>query len=133
MIFDESRGNIDRVQIEIVNRDTICSYIAEDMAPNVMSWKRDEGDFLAAIDDLRPKASLKCPKNKIISRVEFASFGNPVGVCGYFLLGNCTYPDTQKIVEQVRKLNIVEIFFARSIIYGSCQVLTLFLISSSIV
>ncbi|XP_057517920.1 beta-galactosidase 13-like isoform X2 [Amaranthus tricolor] len=100
VIFDESRGNIDRVQIEIVNRDTICSYIAEDMAPNVMSWKRDEGDFLAAIDDLRPKASLKCPKNKIISRVEFASFGNPVGVCGYFLLGNCTYPDTQKIVEQ---------------------------------
>lgn len=101
MIFDESGGNIDTVQIETVNRDIICSYVGEDMPPSVMSWKRDEGEFLAAIDDLRPKASLECPKNKVISRVEFASFGNPNGVCGYFLLGNCSSPLTQNIVEQV--------------------------------
>ncbi|KMT01405.1 hypothetical protein BVRB_9g214140 [Beta vulgaris subsp. vulgaris] len=100
VIFDESGGNIDTVQIETVNRDIICSYVGEDMPPSVMSWKRDEGEFLAAIDDLRPKASLECPKNKVISRVEFASFGNPNGVCGYFLLGNCSSPLTQNIVEQ---------------------------------
>ncbi|KNA15558.1 hypothetical protein SOVF_097110 [Spinacia oleracea] len=101
VIFDETGGNINTVEIETVNRDTICSYIGEDMPPTVMSWKRDKGDFIAAIDDLRPMASLQCPNNKVITRVEFASFGNPYGVCGYFLLGTCNSPHTQNIVEQV--------------------------------
>ncbi|XP_056698962.1 beta-galactosidase 13 isoform X2 [Spinacia oleracea] len=100
VIFDETGGNINTVEIETVNRDTICSYIGEDMPPTVMSWKRDKGDFIAAIDDLRPMASLQCPNNKVITRVEFASFGNPYGVCGYFLLGTCNSPHTQNIVEQ---------------------------------
>ncbi|XP_056698961.1 beta-galactosidase 13 isoform X2 [Spinacia oleracea] len=100
VIFDEAGGDIDTVQIETANRDVICSYISEDMPPSVTSWKRDAHDILAVVDDLKVKASLKCPKNKVISHVDFASFGNPYGVCGFFILGTCNSPNSQKIVEQ---------------------------------
>ncbi|KAL2937121.1 Beta-galactosidase 14 [Bienertia sinuspersici] len=103
VIFDEAGGNIDTVQIETVNRDVVCSYITEDMPPSVMSWKRDAHDAIVTVGDEEPKtkAILKCPKHKVISHVEFASFGNSRGVCGFFLLGTCNSPNTQKIVEQV--------------------------------
>ncbi|KAK9690766.1 hypothetical protein RND81_09G152900 [Saponaria officinalis] len=100
VIFDEAGGNIDTVQIETVNRDVICSYVSEDMPASVYAWKRDNRDILSVVEDAQPKASLKCPKDKVISHVDFASFGNPYGVCGYYLLGNCTSPNTQKIVEE---------------------------------
>ncbi|XP_074312942.1 beta-galactosidase 13-like [Silene latifolia] len=100
VIFDEAGGNIDTVQIETVNRDTICGIVGEDMPASVYSWKRDDRDILSVVDDTQPKVSLKCPKDKVISHVDFASFGNPYGVCGYFLLGNCTSPISQKIVEE---------------------------------
>lgn len=100
VIFDEAGGNIDTVQIETVNRDVICSLISEDMPPSVMSWKRDAHDIRAVAEEPKTEATLRCPKNKVISRVEFASFGNPYGVCGFFLLGTCNSPNSQKIVEQ---------------------------------
>ncbi|KAK9677553.1 hypothetical protein RND81_11G151400 [Saponaria officinalis] len=100
VIFDEAGGNIDTVQIETVNRNTICSNVYEDMTASVYTWTRDDSDALSLVDDAQPKASLKCPKDMVISHVDFASFGNPYGVCGYFLLGNCTSPNSQKIVEE---------------------------------
>lgn len=105
VIFDEAGGNINTVQIETVNRDSVCSIINEDWPADVWSWKRNTGNNqivpVAEGDNPQLKASLKCPKDKVINRVEFASFGNPIGVCGYFLLGNCNSPNTVKIVEQV--------------------------------
>ncbi|KAL9244855.1 hypothetical protein vseg_018576 [Gypsophila vaccaria] len=100
VIFDEAGGNIDTVQIETVNRNTICSNVYENMTASVYSWKREDNDRISLVDDAQPKASLKCPKDKVITHVDFASFGNSYGVCGYFLLGNCTSPNSQKIVEE---------------------------------
>ncbi|KAL9238396.1 hypothetical protein vseg_012824 [Gypsophila vaccaria] len=100
VIFDEAGGNIDTVQIETVNRDTICSYVGEDMPSSVYGWKRDNGEILSIVEEDHPKATLECPKGKTISHVDFASFGNPFGACGYYILGNCTSPHSQKIVEE---------------------------------
>jgi len=100
VIFDEAGGNIDTVQIETVNRDSVCSFIEEDWPADVWSWKRNGNEIVPAGDTPQLKASLKCPKDKVINRVEFASFGNPKGVCGYFLLGDCNSPNTVKVVEQ---------------------------------
>lgn len=104
MILDEAGGNIDTVQIETVNRDSVCSYIGEDWPADVWSWKRNGSDIVPQGDTPTLKASLECPKDKVINRIEFASFGNPIGVCGYFLLGNCNSPNTVKVVEQVINL-----------------------------
>ncbi|KAL9244854.1 hypothetical protein vseg_018575 [Gypsophila vaccaria] len=101
VILDEAGGDIDTVQIETVNRDSICSYISEDMPPNVRVWKRKGKEIVVRDGETtQPKAQLKCPDDKVVTKVEFASFGNPYGVCGYYLLGNCTVPSTQSIVEQ---------------------------------
>ena len=99
--MDEAGGNIDTVQIETVNRDNICSYIEEDWAPNVWSWKRVGNQIVPNGETPKLKANLKCPKDKVINHVEFASFGNPDGVCGLYLLGNCTSPNSLPIIEQV--------------------------------
>lgn len=101
VIFDEAGGDINTVQIETVNRDSICSIIDEDWPADVWSWKRKGNEIVPEGDTPQVKASLKCPKDKVINRVEFASFGNPIGVCGFYLLGNCTSPNSVKIVEQV--------------------------------
>ncbi|XP_048492479.1 beta-galactosidase 14 [Beta vulgaris subsp. vulgaris] len=100
VIFDEAGGDINTVQIETVNRDSICSIIDEDWPADVWSWKRKGNEIVPEGDTPQVKASLKCPKDKVINRVEFASFGNPIGVCGFYLLGNCTSPNSVKIVEQ---------------------------------
>ncbi|XP_057517906.1 beta-galactosidase 13-like [Amaranthus tricolor] len=100
VIMDEAGGNIDTVQIETVNRDNICSYIEEDWAPNVWSWKRVGNQIVPNGETPKLKANLKCPKDKVINHVEFASFGNPDGVCGLYLLGNCTSPNSLPIIEQ---------------------------------
>ncbi|KAH9622550.1 hypothetical protein KSS87_020073 [Heliosperma pusillum] len=101
VIIDEAGGDIDTVQIETVNRDSICSYISENMPANVMAWKRKGAKIVPAGDEKpQPKAKLKCPKDKVVTKVEFASFGNPYGVCGYFIPGNCTVPSSQSVVEQ---------------------------------
>ncbi|KAL2937117.1 Beta-galactosidase 14 [Bienertia sinuspersici] len=99
VILDEAGGNIDTVQIETVNRDSICTRISEDWPADVWSWKR-KGNEIVADGDPQLKATLKCPNDKVINRIEFASFGNPIGVCGLFILGNCTSPNSVKVVEQ---------------------------------
>ncbi|KAE8667347.1 hypothetical protein F3Y22_tig00112411pilonHSYRG00033 [Hibiscus syriacus] len=53
------------------------------------------------VNDLKPKAELKCLDQKVISRVEFASFGDPFGSCAAFVQGNCTAPATKQVVEKL--------------------------------
>lgn len=54
------------------------------------------------VDEVKSKAHLICPNKKVIAKIEFASFGDPYGACGYYALGNCSSPISQQIVEQVR-------------------------------
>ncbi|CAO2815605.1 unnamed protein product [Amaranthus hypochondriacus] len=100
VVFDEDGGNIDTVQIETVTRDVICSMVGEDFPPHVLSWVRDPRDIIIPVEEPRPKATVKCPKDKIISKVDFASFGNARGACGFYMLGNCTAPNSLKVAEQ---------------------------------
>lgn len=111
VVFDEDGGNIDTVQIETVTRDVICSMVGEDFPPHVLSWVRDPRDIIIPVEEPRPKATVKCPKDKIISKVDFASFGNARGACGFYMLGNCTAPNSLKVAEQVTIVVLVEISF----------------------
>jgi len=49
---------------------------------------------------LGPKALLECAPGKKITTVEFASFGNPSGSCGQYILGTCNAIATKQIVDQ---------------------------------
>lgn len=55
----------------------------------------------AVVENVTSGARLICPDSKIIQAVEFASFGDPYGVCGTYALGKCNAPNALKIAQQV--------------------------------
>ncbi|XP_043697518.1 beta-galactosidase 11-like isoform X2 [Telopea speciosissima] len=95
VLFEEMGGNPEEVSILTVHRDTVCSYLTEIHLPQVKKWKGE-----ASMDKRIPHASLKCPSHKVISKVDFASFGDPYGACGNFTIGTCGASHTQEIVEE---------------------------------
>ncbi|VVB09607.1 unnamed protein product [Arabis nemorensis] len=80
--------------------DTICSYVGEDYPVSVKSWKREGAQIASRIKDMRLKATMKCPPEKQIVGVEFASFGDPIGTCGNFTMGKCSAPKSKEVVEK---------------------------------
>jgi len=44
-------------------------------------------------------AYVRCPPGTYIRRVDFASYGTPMGWCGNYSVGQCHATDTEKIVE----------------------------------
>lgn len=111
VVFEEEHANPEKIEFLLVNRDIICSYITEYDPPHVRSWARKDDRIKTVVDDVRPAAHLKCPNHKKFIKVEFASFGDPYGACGGFVLGNCTSPLSKQIVEEVIFYLIFFFFF----------------------
>lgn len=104
VVFEETGGNPYLITVQKVSRDKICSYITEAHPPSVGSWERKEAKVQAKeSENLQPDARLKCYDHKVIQSVEFASFGNPQGICGNFTMGTCNAPSAISIVEKVGK------------------------------
>ncbi|KAF9684487.1 hypothetical protein SADUNF_Sadunf04G0123300 [Salix dunnii] len=100
VILEEEEASPEKIEILTVNRDTICSYVNEYHPPNVRSWERKNNKFTPVADDAKPAARLKCPNQKKIVAVQFASFGDPSGTCGNFAVGTCDSPISKQVVEQ---------------------------------
>ncbi|KAJ1398976.1 Glycoside hydrolase, family 35 [Sesbania bispinosa] len=100
VILEEEKANPGQIEILNVDRDTVCSFVSENYPPNVNSWVAKGGQFLANGNTPKTEASVRCGFGKKIVAVEFASFGNPSGYCGKFVMGNCDAAATKKIVEQ---------------------------------
>lgn len=101
VVFEETGGNPSGIKVLTVNRDTICSIIAENYPPNVDSWKQSGDQLKAVVDGPKTESQLTCPGGKVIKSVAFASFGDPSGMCGTFAEGKCNSPNSKKVVEQV--------------------------------
>ncbi|XP_058090936.1 beta-galactosidase 13-like [Magnolia sinica] len=100
VIFEETGGDPHRIFVTTVNRDTICSFISENDSPHVNSWERKNSEIRAAVDNVKLHATLKCPHHKVIKEIEFASFGDPSGVCGNYTMGSCNHPEAKNVVEK---------------------------------
>ncbi|KAK6916725.1 Beta-galactosidase jelly roll domain [Dillenia turbinata] len=100
VLLEEEGGDPEKIQFLTINRDTICSFIPDHAPPPVSSWRRTKEKFETVVADLKPKARLTCPSDKIIAHVQFADYGDPVGVCGTYLPGKCHAPNAKKVVEQ---------------------------------
>lgn len=101
VLFEETGGNPQGIEVLLVNRDTICSYISEAHPPSVKTWKKD-GDQMAVVEGVKSGAHLTCPDDKVIKSVDFASFGDPTGSCGNFVVGKCTSENSEKVVAKVK-------------------------------
>lgn len=102
VVLEEEKANPEKIDILIVNRDTVCSIITEHHPPHVKSWERKDSHIRPVVVDVKPAAHLKCPNNRDIVSVEFASFGDPNGSCGSFVMGKCHAAISKEIVEQVK-------------------------------
>ncbi|XVF00877.1 hypothetical protein REPUB_Repub04eG0039700 [Reevesia pubescens] len=100
VIFEEEQGEPKGVEILLVDRDTICSFVTEYHPPSARLFESKGGILRAKVNDLKPKAELTCPNHKQIVAVEFASFGDPFGSCGGYFVGNCTSPASREVIEK---------------------------------
>ncbi|XP_010431800.1 PREDICTED: beta-galactosidase 14 [Camelina sativa] len=101
VILEEEPGvKLDAIDFVLVNRDTICSYVREDYPVSVKSWKREGPKIVSRSKDMKLKAVMKCPPEKQMVAVEFASFGDPTGTCGNFTMGKCSASKSKEVVEK---------------------------------
>lgn len=107
VIFEEEIASPEKIVIVNVNRDTVCSFISENYPPNIKSWSSKNQKLESTVANLGPEATIKCPNQKTIVAVEFASFGDPSGYCGGFTMGKCNAPSSKKIVEEVHFSSII--------------------------
>ncbi|KAK4405351.1 Beta-galactosidase 13 [Sesamum angolense] len=101
VVFEETGGNPEKIDILVVNRDTICSVITEYHPPSVNSWER-KGDELRALVNPVREVELTCPDKKVIKKVEFVGFGEVDGACGAFKPGKCN--SNSKAIKLVESL-----------------------------
>lgn len=102
VVFEETGGNPEKIEIQTVNRDTICSIISDFHQVPVKSFERKNNNFRSIGNPVKA-GYLNCHDGKVIDKIEFASFGNAEGACGAFTHGKCESPKAFKVVEQVRK------------------------------
>ncbi|XP_028765659.1 beta-galactosidase 13-like [Neltuma alba] len=100
VVLEEEKSNPEKVEIVLVDRDTICSYITDAHPPNVKQFASKKMKLHAIVDDVKTEAGLKCPNFKKVTAVEFASFGDPQGACGGYDIGTCNSPAAKQVVEQ---------------------------------
>ncbi|XP_019165122.1 PREDICTED: beta-galactosidase 13-like isoform X2 [Ipomoea nil] len=100
VVFEEQGGDPSSIELVLVNRDTICSSVSDYYPGNVKSWERKGEELRQVVEDIRPSVRLKCPEDKVVKKIEFANYGDPDGACGNFIVGNCSFPNANKIVEK---------------------------------
>ncbi|KAK1287358.1 Beta-galactosidase 3 [Acorus calamus] len=96
VIFEEKGG--DPTQISFSRRlvKGACSFIAEDYP----SPRFDSLNISSNNDQDKPILHLNCPEGTLISTIEFASYGNPIGACGSYQRGSCHHPESVSVVER---------------------------------
>lgn len=107
MFFEEEGGKPDAIMILTVKRDNICTFMTEKNPAHVRwSWESKDSQPKAVAGagagagGLKPTAVLSCPTKKTIQSVVFASYGNPLGICGNYTVGSCHAPRTKEVVEK---------------------------------
>ncbi|KAL0383935.1 UNVERIFIED_CONTAM: Beta-galactosidase 13 [Sesamum radiatum] len=100
VVFEETGGDPRKIEILVVNRDTICSVVTEYHPPHVRSFDLKDNKLRSNMNPIKG-AHLACPDRKIIEKVEFVSFGEADGACGNFIAGKCDSKKAHKLVEKV--------------------------------
>ncbi|CAA7400596.1 unnamed protein product [Spirodela intermedia] len=101
VIFEETGGDPLKIQLKLHATGTICSKVSETSHPPLTIWSSsDVTSGKTSIADVAPELHLHCDDGQMISRVTFASFGNPTGSCQHFSLGKCHAQSSLSIVSK---------------------------------
>ncbi|GAV71938.1 Glyco_hydro_35 domain-containing protein/Gal_Lectin domain-containing protein/BetaGal_dom4_5 domain-containing protein, partial [Cephalotus follicularis] len=101
VVLEEEIGNPLGITIDTVSITKACVQVSNLHPPPVSSWMAQNGKGEKyKYQGKEPKVELHCPSGRNISRVIFASFGNPVGDCGSYAIGSCHSSNSEAIVEK---------------------------------
>ncbi|KAL6317789.1 hypothetical protein AAG906_030543 [Vitis piasezkii] len=98
VLLEEETGQPVGISIGKVSIPKICGHVSESHLPPVISrviYKKHENHH-----GRRPKVQLRCPSNRNISRILFASFGTPSGDCQSYAVGSCHSSNSRSNVEK---------------------------------
>lgn len=93
VVLEEEFGDPLRITLGSVSITKVCGHVSESHFPPVLAQSQTPVG--------RPKVQLHCHQRRNISRIMFASFGNPTGDCHNYATGNCHLPSSRAIVEKV--------------------------------
>ena len=105
VLFEEEYGNPLNISLDTVSNNRVCGHVSDIQPHRVNSWEvRDHYQWRPI-----PRVNLRCPPKQVITKIVFASHGNPSGNCESYALGSCHSSSTQQIVEKVTYLYIKSI------------------------
>ncbi|KVG89860.1 Galactose-binding domain-like protein, partial [Cynara cardunculus var. scolymus] len=87
VLFEEEYGNPLNISLDTVSINKVCGHVSDSHPPPL---KSSEPRVL----------QLWCPHQRNISKIIFASHGNPLGNCESYSIGNCHSASSQQTVEK---------------------------------
>ncbi|KAK2659455.1 hypothetical protein Ddye_005988 [Dipteronia dyeriana] len=106
VLLEEEEGNPLGITIDTIAISKVCGHVTNSHQPPVRSWVAQNlrGDTKINMPGRRPgrrpKVQLNCSQGKNISKILFASFGNPEGDCDSYATGSCHLSTSRAIVEK---------------------------------
>ncbi|XP_035834799.1 uncharacterized protein LOC110885661 isoform X1 [Helianthus annuus] len=96
VLFEEEYANPLNISLDTVSIDKVCGRVSDSHPPRVNS-REVSGHYQWRPT---PRVRLRCPKKQIISKIVFASHGNPSGDCENYSIGKCHSSNSQQVVEK---------------------------------
>ncbi|EFH65401.1 hypothetical protein ARALYDRAFT_476906 [Arabidopsis lyrata subsp. lyrata] len=105
ILEEEREGYPLGITIDTVSVTEVCGHVSNThphpvISPRKKGHNRNEQRHLKYRYDRKPKVQLQCPTGRKISKVLFATFGNPNGSCGSYSVGSCHSPNSLAVVQK---------------------------------
>ncbi|XP_043703285.1 beta-galactosidase 6-like [Telopea speciosissima] len=105
VLLEEFGGDPLQITLDTVSITRMCGYASNLHLSPVTPWVEimsNRGRRITGHHGRRPRVQLECPSGKVISKILFASFGNPSGGCESenHILGSCHSSNTRVVVEK---------------------------------
>ncbi|GAB2240461.1 hypothetical protein Droror1_Dr00020979 [Drosera rotundifolia] len=99
VIFEEEKKDPRSISIDLVSVTKVCAYVSDTHLPPVALWNQTSKNNKKQGHE-RPKVQLQCPPRSRITKVLFASYGNPSGDCQSYAIGSCHSSNSKSIIEK---------------------------------
>ncbi|EXB60111.1 Beta-galactosidase 16 [Morus notabilis] len=106
ILLEEENGNPLGISLDRVSTTRACVKVSESHLPPVTSWLVEKQGGVKKNNRQKngrktpPYVQLSCPRGRTISKILFASYGNPAGDCQSYAQGSCHASNSKTIVKQ---------------------------------
>ncbi|KAF9603998.1 hypothetical protein IFM89_039352, partial [Coptis chinensis] len=107
VLIEEISGNPLQISVDTISNNKVCGRVSSSYPPQLSTWGliARSGRRHQSPPARRPSVQLECPSGKTISKIVFASYGNPLGDCTHYATGSCHSSNTRRVVEAVSHLS----------------------------